>query len=253
MKFGHLTYQEIKEAAQSDWIVLVPTGCTEQQGPHLPIDFDTWFAEKVCNEVSKKAYEDFDINSVVLPVIPYGPTPEHTGIGAGYINLPQNLHEKVYKAVLQSLVEQGFRRIIIWTGCGQHQLDSMVHEFQQKMNNLVNIYIPPKPYQQVWEQIGDPTIPGGHADMFTTSIALALRPNDVQRDRIKNPEYTVPNWDDPNLDLSKFTNTGSIGEITESSADLGMKLWESIVEKSSQILFEFNQRTNGQGSNNKAP
>jgi len=253
MKFGDLTYQEIKEAAQSDWIVLVPTGCTEQQGPHLPVDFDTWFAEKVCNEVSKKSYEDFDINSVVLPAIPYGPTPEHKGFGAGYIHLPQNLHETVYDAVLSSLVEQGFRRIIIWTGCGQHQLDSMVHEFQQKMGNQVNVYIPPKPYQPVLEQIGNPNIPGGHADTFTTSIALALRPNEVRKDKISNPEYAIPDWDDPNLDLSKYTNTGSIGDITQASAELGMRLWEAVIERSSQIILDFNQRTIGKGLSNQAP
>ena len=26
-------------------LAILPTGCREQQGPHLPVDFDTWFAE----------------------------------------------------------------------------------------------------------------------------------------------------------------------------------------------------------------
>ena len=44
-RFGDLTDLEIRECARQDWLVVIPTGCTEQQGPHLPVDFDTWFAE----------------------------------------------------------------------------------------------------------------------------------------------------------------------------------------------------------------
>jgi len=232
---------------------LVPTGCTEQQGPHLPVDFDTWFAEKVCNATSKKVKDDHDINSLVLPPIPYGPTPEHKGFGAGYIHLPQNLHKSIYKAVLHSLVEQGFRRIIFWTGCGQHQLKSMIDEFPGQVDKHVDIFLPKKPYRQAWEQIGDPNIPGGHADMFTTSIALALRPDEVRENKISNPAYTIPDWDDPDLDLSKYTDTGSIGDITHASAELGMRLWKYIINRSSQIIFDFNQRTTRKDLNNRTP
>ncbi len=34
--------------AARGWLVIVPTGCTEQQRPHLPVDFDTWFVERLC-------------------------------------------------------------------------------------------------------------------------------------------------------------------------------------------------------------
>ncbi len=43
-RFGDFTYREIRECAKLDWLVVIPTGCTEQQGPHLPVDFDTWHA-----------------------------------------------------------------------------------------------------------------------------------------------------------------------------------------------------------------
>ncbi|MDE0043704.1 MAG: creatininase family protein, partial [Candidatus Poribacteria bacterium] len=46
-KFTDYTYLEIKGLIEAACLAIVPTGCTEQQGPHLPIDFDTWFAETV--------------------------------------------------------------------------------------------------------------------------------------------------------------------------------------------------------------
>jgi len=45
MRYGDLTYEEIREGARQGWLAIVPTGCTEQQGPHLTVDFDTWFVE----------------------------------------------------------------------------------------------------------------------------------------------------------------------------------------------------------------
>ncbi|HCU91240.1 MAG TPA: hypothetical protein DHU96_00125 [Actinobacteria bacterium] len=45
MRFGDCTYQEIAALAAAGAVAMMPLGCTEQQGPHMPVDFDTWFAE----------------------------------------------------------------------------------------------------------------------------------------------------------------------------------------------------------------
>ena len=48
MRFGDLTYEEIRQKAAEGWLAIVPTGCSEQQGPHLPVGFDTSFVEQAC-------------------------------------------------------------------------------------------------------------------------------------------------------------------------------------------------------------
>lgn len=53
-RFGDFTYQEIYQCAQQGWLAVIPTGCTEQQGPYLPVDFDTWFAETLMVAVGEK-------------------------------------------------------------------------------------------------------------------------------------------------------------------------------------------------------
>ena len=58
-------------------MAIVPTGCTEQQGPHLPIDFDTSFAETVALAAVKHAARFHHVRALVLPAMPFGPTPEH--------------------------------------------------------------------------------------------------------------------------------------------------------------------------------
>ena len=109
MKYTHLTYQEIRDAAHQNHLAVVPTGCIEQQGPHLPVDFDTWFSEKVCNAASDKAGSEYGVHSLVLPAIPFGPTPEHRNYRAGYIDFPVDLHDSLVLATLKSLAEQGFQ------------------------------------------------------------------------------------------------------------------------------------------------
>lgn len=243
MDFGRLTYREIKAAAEKDWVVLIPTGCTEQQGVHLPVDFDSWLAGKLCRAASTRAAESTQTDSLVLPALPFGPTPEHKGFGAGYIHLPHELHEKVYHQVLTSLTEQGFRRMILWQGCGQHQLTPMVESFLADQPAEVQIFIPEMPFQPIWDELVGPQILGGHAASFATSLCLYFRPEDVRKDLIINPTYSMPDWDADPLDLSQHTDTGTIGDLSASSADLGEELWRALVDEGAAIIHRFDQRT----------
>jgi creatinine amidohydrolase len=236
MKFGDLTYKEIKDCAEKGWLAVVPAGCTEQQGPHLPVDFDTWFAEKVCLAASEKAESDYGVNSLVLPVMPFGPTPEHRNYGSGYIDVPQELHGSLVLSVLRSLAGQGFQRIVLWKGCGQHDFTDAVAQFHKEYGRRAKAYLPDLPYHDIWMRIGDPNSPGGHADSFTTSLMLYHRPESVHTDKITNPHNSEVDWDDPDLDFTKYSKTGVIGDPTQATAELGKKLWEAIVEEVALIF-----------------
>jgi len=236
MRYGDMTYEEIREQAQQGWLAIVPTGCTEQQGPHLPVDFDTWFVEQVCLAASEKAERDFGVHSLVLPVMPFGPTPEHSNYGSGYINIPQEQHETLVFAILKSLAEQGFRRLVVWRGCGQHDLRETVAQFNNQYERKAKAYLPSHPYHDIWCRIGDPKVPGGHADSFATSIALYLRPDTVRIEQIVNPRHGEVDWADPNIDFSQYSATGVIGDPTYASAELGAKLWDAVIEEVAVIL-----------------
>ena len=46
------------------------------------------------------------------------PTPEHRNYGAGYIDIPVDLHDALVLATLESLAEQGFSKIVVWRVMG---------------------------------------------------------------------------------------------------------------------------------------
>lgn len=234
MRFGDLTYLEIRELIAAGSLAIVPTGCTEQQGPHLTVDFDTWLAETICLAAAGRIYEEYGTRAIVLPALPFGPTPEHRNFGAGYIDLPHSLHITVLTATLDSLVEQGFQQIIVWRGCGQHKLDALQSTFNRKFVGRTKMYLPPWPYHDIWCRLGDPMVAGGHADSLATSIALFLRPEAVRQNKIYDPVNREVEWSNQQLDLSRYSNSGVIGDPTHASAELGAKLWKEIVAAAAQ-------------------
>ena len=237
MRYGDLTYEEIRDRArQGGWLVVVPTGCTEQQGPHLPVDFDTWFVEQVSMAASEKAAGDLGVRSLVLPTMPFGPTFEHRNYGSGYIDIPRDLHESLVHAVLVSLAEQGFQHIVVWRGCGGHDLRATIERFNKETRGEATAYLPGLPYHDIWCRIGDPSVPGGHADSFATSLALYLRPESVRVDKIVNPRHDEVDWNDPDIDFAHYSSTGVIGDPTHASAKLGQELWSAVVEEVAVIL-----------------
>ena len=74
-RFIDYTYLEIKDLIDEGRLAVLPTGCTEQQGPHLPVDFDTWLAEAVALEAARHTARCHGIRALVLPAMPFGPTP----------------------------------------------------------------------------------------------------------------------------------------------------------------------------------
>lgn len=236
MRFGDLTYQEIRRQAKSGCLAVLPTGCTEQQGPHLPVDFDTWFAERLCLAASRRASGKYRVQSLVLPAIPFDPTPEHRNYGAGYVDIPSELHSDLISATLVSLAEQGFERIVVWRGCGGHDLRGAVGEFNQASPHKAQAFLPEHPFHEIWRRFGDPDVPGGHADSFSTSISLHLRPATVRMNEIVNPAHRPVDWQDPDLDFARYSPTGVIGDPTQASAELGARLWEASVASVAKTL-----------------
>jgi creatinine amidohydrolase len=237
MRFGDLTYQEIHNRAVAGWLVVLPTGCTEQQGPHLPVDFDTWFVETVCLAAAETcAVQGAQV--LVLPAFPFGPTPEHRNFGGGYIDLPQELHEAVVMAALNSVAAQGFRRIVIWRGCGQHNLRRIVDDFNRTHYLHARAIQPDLPYAEIMQKFA-PGIAGGHADSFCTSIALHLRPESVQLDKIPKADLRSVDWGKPELDFSDFSFSGVIGDPTLATAELGSVLWQASVAAVARIFRDF--------------
>lgn len=220
MRFGDCTWPEIKRYADDGAVAIVPFGCTEQQGPHLPVDFDTWFAEDVTTAAADRL-QRHGVTALVLPAVPFGPTPEHRAFGYGYVDLPLATHGAIARATFDSLAAQGFATIVAWRGCGGHDL--------RKVADKCGVHLPEPPLSAFWAEVGAP-VASGHADSFTTSISLYRRPESVRRELVPAEPSKTPDWDDPQLDFAAYSSTGVVGLATEATAERGAALWERCVD-----------------------
>jgi creatinine amidohydrolase len=99
-------------------------------------------------------------------------------------------------------------------------------------------YLPRHPFHDIWCAIADPNVPGGHADSFATSIALFRHPVHVRPDRIPQTASAQPAWDEPDLDLTRYSATGVIGDARHASAELGARLWDASVRAVIDVVQE---------------
>ena len=52
MNLQHTLPHQLKTALDAGWPLLVPSGCIEYHGPHLPLGVDTLIVDELCQRVA---------------------------------------------------------------------------------------------------------------------------------------------------------------------------------------------------------
>jgi creatinine amidohydrolase len=113
MNLQHLLPHQLAAALAAGWPLLVPSGCIEYHGPHLPLGVDTLIVEALCERVAGR------VNAVVAPAFAYGPTGYAvTGPDGGTVDVSTERFGRHVKDVLASFWDVGFKWIIV---CQHHQ------------------------------------------------------------------------------------------------------------------------------------
>lgn len=128
IRFADLTRVELAAAAERGATVLVPLGATEQHGPHLPADTDTFLAESMC----LRAAEQLD-DVLVAPAVPWGLSAGHVPLGATITLRPQTYLELLLD-IAQSLIDSGFRNQVFVNGHNSNKSmqAALVYEAQRR-------------------------------------------------------------------------------------------------------------------------
>ncbi len=101
----------MKQAIAEERIVIVPTGSTEQHGPHLPIDTDIVNAYEISKQAAKK------VGALVAPPLYYGISP-HWMNYPGTMSVRQDTFVDFLSQICSSLAKHGFKRLVIVNGHG---------------------------------------------------------------------------------------------------------------------------------------
>lgn len=247
MLFTSQTYVSL--AASQDKIVLLPLGATEQHGPHLAVGTDTDIVTRVAQLAEQTRHEKI----ILAPTLPYGSSHHHLAFG-GTISISADLYVQVICDLVRSLIQSGFRRIVLLNGHGGNitPVKQALSMLSREFDPLVPAYIALATY---WE-LGGSAFSGeapmespalSHACEYETSMMLHLYPEKVFMDKVERAKRPAPNGyiafedDQPyrGVSLVKQTqfisNNGCSGEPQLAKAEKGKHL----INKAVTALVEF--------------
>jgi len=191
MRWMHLTEPQLKKAAQDGKLCVIPMGCLEKHGEHLPLGCDGIIAEHLAFLASQQE------ECVVFPTYWYSQIHEATCF-AGAIALPPTLLVTVLEETLAAIAKSGFKKILIISGHGGNggfldsfnlcQVDKKVDYtlYSTSYFSVLN-EAEYKAYEDIWE-----TEITGHACETETSLYMACDPGRVDLTSINHAEPVAP-------------------------------------------------------------
>jgi creatinine amidohydrolase len=213
---GEMTNLEVEAFLAKHHTVIVPTGATEQHGPHAPLITDVLVPQEVARRVAPT------INAVVAPPINYALSYPHVGFkGLVHIRIP------TFMALIEDLcvafAASGFKRIIFLNGHydNTYAIAYACANAADKIGKDVKAF--PINY---WDGMTADDVAewsglknGLHANAAETSAILAIDPRLVDMDKANAefppfPEYTVNTG--PVHTAFFFTSPGSVYWATKS-------------------------------------
>ena len=121
MNWEYLREEEFKEAITcAKGVCVVPVGCMEKHGQHLPIGTDSILAAEIVRRAAKRE------PVVVFPTVHFG---EKTGAGefAGTVILSEGLRMQLLTELCDEIGRNGFHKILLFNGHGGNQ--AMLSQF----------------------------------------------------------------------------------------------------------------------------
>ena len=244
-RYNRLTWPEMNDAIARQPVVILPTGSTEQHGPHLPLDVDLFLAESVCLEVGRRAPD----RVLVLPPIPYG-------LNLHHIDFPGTIHvePEVFIAfclnVTKSVAYHGFNKILLVNGHGSNGplinlvARKTVLQTQSLCAAVDYIALTLDAFREVQET---PVV--AHADELETSLYLHLAPERVRRDKMRAGSDVTGDYLSSDSTSNypvrfndywgRWTQIGVHGDPTAATADKGKVILEAAVDKLLAIVDEW--------------
>ena len=247
----YLSWTEIAALPdRENTVIVLPTGATEQHGPHLPCFVDTVISSGVVGHALAKL--PAEVPAFAMAPITYGKSEEHlhfpgtmTVSGETLLATMNEIGESVYRA--------GFRKLLIVNGHGgqpqimeiaaremrlRHGDYIVVPSFTWRVPNVAGRFLSDKEKKLAMH--------AGHAE---TAIMLALAPDTVHMERaVANypPEF-------PSKLLSAdgrpacawtardFGPSGIIGDPLPATREQGLEILESLALGWSQAITELHQ------------
>jgi creatinine amidohydrolase len=220
-----LTWVEVRDAiAAGKTSVVVPTGGTEQNGPHMVLGKHNYLVAHKAGRIAKQLG-----NALVAPVVAYVPegdiTPPTSHMRfAGTISIPPDVFARVLEFTARSLRQHGFVDIIFIGDSGGNQdgqkqvAETLNREWAATPARVhhVSAYYPGRGDDWVMSQGLSAADVGSHAGTHDTASRMFLNPSMLRFDRMRPGRAG--------------DGQGHIGDPSKATPFFGMRILEMQVE-----------------------
>jgi len=232
---AHMTWEEARDRFRAAEIALLPVGSTEQHGPHLSLDTDTYDAEYLAIEAARRVSSP---RPLVLPTIAYGVAYHHMDF-PGTVAVSPDVLSRLVVEVGMSVARHGITKLVIVNGHGGNV--PALRYAAQLVNRDARIFTCVDSGETSDDEVQAyiETSNDVHGGEFETSTSLATRPHLVRTDRLRR---SVPRFSSKYLDFTernsvewyartaRFSDSGVLGDPTRASREKGEKLWAIMID-----------------------
>jgi creatinine amidohydrolase/Fe(II)-dependent formamide hydrolase-like protein len=227
-----LTWVEVRDAVKAGTTtIIVPTGGTEQNGPHMVLGKHNYLVRYKAGEIAKRLGK-----TLVAPVVAYVPEgdinpPSGHMRFAGTITTPPEVFGKILEYAARSFKQHGFRDIAFLGDSGGNQASQ--REVAEALNrewagtpvrvHHLSAFYPGRGDDWLKEQGLPEEVIGGHASIHDTASLLVLNPSMLRMDK------AVPG--------KSGDGTGVVGDPTKSTMEYGKKILEMQIEDATHQLL----------------
>jgi creatinine amidohydrolase len=227
-----MTYPEIHAAIheQGKTTVLVVNGGIEQRGPHAVLGGHSLTAKLQGVDIARKLG-----NALVAPVMPFSIAGRHLNPKTpGSVNIPGPVFAAVNEAIVDSMVVNGFKNIVLMGehAGGQKELAEVAKKADQKYSPQgVHVFFCGDFYEKTQNEfqqwvIANHLPPSTHGGIPDTSLMMYLGGDGwVRRDKMVagDPLLLPGETRDPSVPL---VNNGVIGDPRPSTAEMGKRYFD---------------------------
>jgi len=240
-----MTWTEIREVLPKVRVAVIPTGSTEQHGPHLPLQSDTAFCLYLCRRAAEQVYP----TTLVTPPVATGISSHHMKFPGTLTLRPETFIEVLYD-IAESLKHHGIRKLAIIDGHGGNTHASKIAA--RKIYDNLQVAVASFAYWDLFPEDGKSVLKTrvvpGHADEFETSISYVIQPELVRKDAIPESDGIRPSKYQELMskyDTDISSSGVPSGEPKAASKEKGERLVEATVEELRKFLLYYAEYGDG--------
>jgi len=238
MKFHEMTWPLLRAVPRDKVVVVAPIAACEQHSLHLPTFTDTILVTGVAETLEKQLPQQV----LLLPTLWFGASHHHLPFGAT-LSATVDLHVQMIREILLPLLEDGYLRFLVLNGHGGN-IDTMKMALRGLQPSYRDRLMTASSYWDLAEAelavLADgPRKVMGHACEFEASMVMALRPDLVRVDQIKNDIRPA----DPVLrglyiaeDMKQSTTQGAVGYPELATAEKGRKMIDAAATRVGEVV-----------------